>query len=372
MLPNRLFFILFFSVFAFCDTNTQGYLRLGFENHRDAKSVSDIAMGGKLKIISSDFHGISVATAFYNSSALTKAYNKGVVFYSFENKNVTLLGEAYINWVYKNTQIKIGRQVIDTPFADSDDIGMIPNLFEAATFINNSFDDTLLFFSYITKMAGVDAPVMDRFTNIADKNAIKIAGCIYEGMKNLSFEGWYYDVSDQENIFYFQSMYKQNYRHADMTFGLQYAKQNFNENKRADILGVMTQIIHAESGITLSGAYNKTISKNEAIAENFFGGGPFFSSAEHLSPFDGGVDAKSLSIGLSYDASAIALKNLILSCSGLWIESKDKKDINELDFVFSYLFFKDFAVDFIYSVIDDKNSKNNSFKNLRAYINYTF
>ncbi len=47
----------------------------------------------------------------------------------------------------------VGRQVIDTPFADSDDIGMMPNRFEAYTLRNSDLENTTLTVTHIVKMA---------------------------------------------------------------------------------------------------------------------------------------------------------------------------------------------------------------------------
>ena len=41
------------------------------------------------------------------------------------------MAEAYINYKYDTLNFRAGRQVLNTPLADSDDICMIQNTFEA-------------------------------------------------------------------------------------------------------------------------------------------------------------------------------------------------------------------------------------------------
>ncbi len=373
-MPTRsLFFILFlFTVFAVAETKSEGYLRLGIQNHHQSKTYSDVALGGKLKINSPKLYGMSVSAAFYTSNALIKAANEGVAFYGSQNKNITLLGEAYLDGVYKDTHVKIGRQVIDTPFADSDDIGMIPNLFEAVTVTDSSLKDSILFFSYVNKMAGIDASKMESFSKFDTEDKVLIAGMIYDGFSNLSLEGWYYDINSDTDIIYLQTFYEGSFRYGDFTLGAQYANENFEGEKRAKIWGLMSEITHRDSGLSFSVAYDKTFSRQNASAENFFGGGSFFSSGEHLTISDAGEDGKVLILGVSYDASVSGIKNLFISLSNLWLKGDREKEMNEVDFTVAYELASDLTLDLIYSDIDDKMEKNNSFKNFRAYINYIF
>ena len=50
-----------------------------------------------------------------------------------------------------NTNIKVGRQKLNTPLAGADDARMLPNLFEAAVFITHDIEDTTLILAHITR-----------------------------------------------------------------------------------------------------------------------------------------------------------------------------------------------------------------------------
>ena len=52
-----------------------------------------------------------------------------------------ILGELYLKVKFGNTELKIGRQELNTPFADMDDGGMVPNTFEALSVLNTDVEN---------------------------------------------------------------------------------------------------------------------------------------------------------------------------------------------------------------------------------------
>ncbi len=53
--------------------------------------------------------------------------------------------------LFGNTNIKIGRQVLNTPLAGADDARMLPNLFEAAVLSNTDIENTTLIAAHVTR-----------------------------------------------------------------------------------------------------------------------------------------------------------------------------------------------------------------------------
>ncbi len=53
-----------------------------------------------------------------------------------DGENYAFIGQAYLNYEFGNTNVKVGRQRLDTPLIGSDDARMLPNLFEAAVLTN--------------------------------------------------------------------------------------------------------------------------------------------------------------------------------------------------------------------------------------------
>ena len=125
------------------------------ENNRNS-----LATGGYIGYKSPDFHGLSVTAALYGvygfdihdedaEVAGSSSYDPAL--YGDRFKNYLFLGEAYLNYTYENTMLKVGRQKLDTPLAGADDARMLPNLFEAAVVTNSDLKDTTLIAAHITK-----------------------------------------------------------------------------------------------------------------------------------------------------------------------------------------------------------------------------
>ncbi|MBN2249521.1 MAG: OprD family outer membrane porin [Campylobacterales bacterium] len=125
------------------------------ENNRNS-----LATGGYIGYTTPDFHGLSATAALYGvygfdihdedaEVAGSSSYDPAL--YGDGFKNYLFLGEAYLNYTYENTTVKVGRQRLDTPLAGADDARMLPNLFEAAVVTNSDIKDTTLIAAHITK-----------------------------------------------------------------------------------------------------------------------------------------------------------------------------------------------------------------------------
>ena len=141
----------------FEEIKTSGYLRATYEIHavKESDTFKDGAIGGKLHIETGTYEGILLGTSFYTSNALGSDDNQGLVPFRGEVANsYAIVGEAYIQGIWGNTLVKIGRQEIDTPFVQVDDIGIVPNTFEAYILENKDLTDTTLFLGQIQKWQG--------------------------------------------------------------------------------------------------------------------------------------------------------------------------------------------------------------------------
>jgi hypothetical protein len=74
-----------------------------------------------------------------------------ILLYGDAFDNYAFIGQAYINYAFGNTNIKIGRQRLDTPMAGADDARMLPNLFEAAVLSNTDVENTTLIAAHVTR-----------------------------------------------------------------------------------------------------------------------------------------------------------------------------------------------------------------------------
>ena len=113
-----------------------GYLR-SYEWSNNNFYNSDVdnnvfTLGGKLKAESGEVGHFSVGAAFYTSHALSST-NGADSYDPTLGTNINTLGELYLNYNNYSTNVRIGRQAIDTPFANSADYRMVPALYQGAT-----------------------------------------------------------------------------------------------------------------------------------------------------------------------------------------------------------------------------------------------
>jgi len=173
-----------------------------------------------------------------------------------DGENYGFFGEAYLNYATGNTNIKVGRQRLDTPFAGADDARMLPNLFEAAILSNTDIENTTLIAGHVTQMT------MGTFSNIYDNNlefglqsgyglgttlaqsgdfedmgtvalgagndtdGVTVGAVIYKGIDNLTLQLWDYYAHDLMNVVYLQGDYGFDVSALKMTVSGQYINQS--------------------------------------------------------------------------------------------------------------------------------------------------
>ena len=378
-MKQNLLFLLFLSLvnselYAKSETVVDGYIRGTYHTHdiKDDKLYKDDAIGGKLHFETASTDGVSLGASVYGSTTLFNDDNEGLISLRGEtHKSYSIIGEAYLKSEFGKNVLKVGRQEIETPFAQVDDIGMIPNTFEAATLINNTMENTTLFLGQIQKMAGVDAEVIDEFTKVNGSKNMQVLGLTYEGIANLSLSGWYYRLSGAEidKITYVEAIYEKKLGAYVYGWGLQYSKQGQNIGKSSTVLGATLNLTAKNMGLTLSGAYNET---KDASAFSGFGGGPFFSNSEYLILDNAGENANAKWMGVEFDASVLGVDGLSMGVGKITLETEAKKEATEVDFVASYEMNKEMEIHMVYSDLKGANVDEDDAKHLRVYANYNF
>jgi len=339
-----------------------GYLRAGFQSQDE----SEFAVGGKIHVETNPVNSVSFGASFYTTNGIDKKYNTGIAYFSSDMHSYSILGEAYIKAIFSNTEIKAGRQEIDTPYAQSDDIGMVPNSFEALTFSNSSFADMTIFAGYLKKMSGVDSDRPEKFNSISDVYSI---GVSYEGFEDIALLAWYYDVDELAKMTYLEAGIEKKFADLSFDFDFQYTNQNFESVGEVDVYGASFGI--GKNGITLSIAYDKTDSTDGQVADNFFGGGPFFVNCEHDTMSEAGANGEAFRYGLEFDLDGYGVSGLGVGMS--YFDAKgDESDINEVDFAVNYEVDDNLRFDLIYSDATDNLDSSESFKNTRFFANYRF
>ena len=364
---------------TFENITVDGYMRVAYEVHHveNVDTFKDGAVGGKLHIETAPILGISLGSSFYTSNSFGSADNRGLVPFRGEVANsYSILGEAYLKAVLGKTTLKLGRQEIETPFIQTDDIGMVANTFEAYVLENKDISDTTIFMGQIQKMAGVDAEVIDQFTRVNGSNNMQVFGVTYEGIKNLTLSSWYCRLKDAQvdSIGYIEANYEATYSGIGYGLGIQYAKETYLketylQEKDASVYGVNTSISYEPASVTLGAAYNKA---DGNAAFSGFGGGPFFSNSEYLIIDNAGKYGSQTCFGLEWNASTMGIDSLTLGLSKAILKNKQHQTSTEIDLVASYEIDKDIEIHIICSDIDGANVGEDTAKHLRVFANYNF
>ena len=357
------------------ETVVDGYVRGTYHSSdfKEDKVYQDDAIGGKIHFETASTDGVSLGASYYGSTKLLNDDNGGIVpLRGEQGRAYGIFGEVYLKYESENSMFKVGRQEIETPFAQSDDIGMVPNSFESLLFSNSGIENTTIFLGQVNKMAGVDAEVIDRFTKVNGSNNMQFAGLIYEGIENLTLSGWYYRLKGGliDKITYIEANYENRFnRNYSYSLGFQHSKQNYHEGEDAKVSGGTLRIISENLGLTLATAYTKV---EGGEANSGFGGGPFFSNSEYLIIDNVGADGMAKWIGAELDGSRFGLQGLSVGVGKIILEKSSKEKATEIDFVVSYRF--NSAIDFhaIYSDLKAKSVDEGEAKYLRLFANYNF
>jgi imipenem/basic amino acid-specific outer membrane pore len=375
----------------FTKAKTSGEIRLGYvaQDNEDNTKNKNGAAGGHLAIETASLNGISFGTAFYTTNTLQSKDidTLGTSLFNSNDKSYAILGQAYINVSLDKTNLKVGRQQIDTPFIDSDDIRMIPNLFEAYMLSNNDIEDLILTAAHVSKWSGVDAVTPEKFQKLVESgNGATMLGATYSGIKESELSAWYYDINDFTKIAYLTASTKLGLSDgATLNLAAQYA--NFSEysvngaatNIDGNVWGASAELAFESIGTTFSTAYNKSSNKAGKSVSNGFGGGPFSTSMEE-NTIDSLEGAKAYVAGISFDFSTVGVDGLSLAyAKGKFRDSLTTShvEIDESDYTLEYSYNDNLSAVLLYTDAKTKtdgivNSDDTTFKRIQAYANYKF
>ena len=335
------------------------------------------AVGGILKYELAAYNGFNAGVAVYTSHDIPFTTGDGTKHnseLSSSNGDYTTVGEAYINYNYKDLNFRAGRQQLDTPLADSDDIRMIQNSFEAyvATYDYNGFN---FMAGRINSWQGIDAGLDDGWS-ATGKNGTNFGGVAYNDIYELNL--WYYNITDATNALYFDTGI--NYALSD-TVSVHAMMQLLKENELAqsgydaDIYGGMLELL--VGGVGLNFAYNTTDASNNKQTFSGTGGGTLYTSLDTTTLDVIAIDreAQALVSGISYNYDNLNF----LYAYGAFIGDKDsnakKAYIVEQNIGLEYNINEEFILSAIYIIEEDRESKvktENDWNRAQLMIHYNF
>ena len=307
-------------------------------------------------------------------------------FFDADGKSFLLISEAYLHGQWGNTELKFGRQILDIPHADSDDIRLIPNYFEAYTLSNTDIKDLTLSTGLIRKMAGWENGVdSSTFINIGETlgteaiEGVLYAAAQYEGITDVSLSLWYYHYADIANILYAEAGYTLHAsKYLDITFGLQYdasydTGKALLQAQEARTFGVSMEFVLEDIGLHVLIAYN-TDNGSTGASGLSLGGGALFTSMEDQTLDAMGQAAEAWVLGLGYHFETLGLEGLNagIAYGSFQAEITSNYNAKELDAVVEYSFNEDFSIVLAYADIDSKTDSLSDYTQIRVVANYNF
>lgn len=374
---------------AFKEGKISGQVRAAYINQDNALDADTYAtsIGGILKYETAAWNDIKLGIAGYTSQKIDFATGNNESanndFFGNNAKSYIYLGEAYIDYSTDDFALRVGRQQIDTPFAQTDDIRMLPNTFEAAFATYKVVDGVTLLGGYLKRFAGYDSGNdISEFKKLdgVDSNGALVLGVVNESVENLAIQGWYYGINNLTNILYTDATYS---LALNETMGLEFAGQfgYFNETKNSGIAGNVYGIgvSFNVDMLTIGAASNFVSNDNGKTIINGFGGGPYYTSMEEMT-INGLEDARAYQINAEIDMTKAGIEGLKLAT--LYgdfrgkIQGLDAK-VTEFDIVADYTLNDNICADMSYAIIDDKNKNNNAatdggYDRFLIRINYSF
>ena len=366
----------------------------GSANNPTSANPYATAIGGQLKFETAHVSGFGAGVEFSTVQAvgiLSGDNDKGerATMMVSNDGHYTEVSQAYLEYTKNNMTFRAGRQLIDTPLADSDDIRIVNNTFEAyiATYER---DNLFVLAGYLDRWQGTDAGLVDTWQNTG-KDGTYLTGVNYES-DVFHFSAWYYDISDTNTNNSIgagignKSIYIDGTFHAlskeDLTLDIsaQYLNQREDENSgtEANIYGFMVEA--GISDLELMAAYNKRNADDDKTSFAGFGGGTLYTNMDNMiiDTISGG-DVNAYVLGVSYVIRDVTAGYAYGRFTRDATINLAKEDVIEHNFGVEYAANDNLTFFAIVTVDEDKedtgtNAINNSgdFTNIRVSASYNF
>lgn len=345
----------------------------------DAVDTYSTAIGGLLKYELAKYNGFNAGVAFNTSNDMAivsgdRDAGKNNDELSSSNGKYTQLTEVYINYAYQDLNLRIGRQVLDTPLADSDDIRMIANTFEAyvATY---SISDFELMAGNIQRWQGVDAGLDDGWSKTGE-DGTWFGGVSYDN--GIAFNAWFYNITKLTNASYIDLGYGYDIDKEIALYGsIQYLNEQEIDNSgvKASIYGVSAELVIYGLGFNI--AYNKSDKQQGKGNFSGAGGGSLFTNMDTMiiDEITQDRDASAIVAGLAYDIGNWKFLYAYGDFKGEANSAGEKQRIVEQDIGFEYTVNEEFSFAGIFVIEDDKQSvtkSENDWNRMQLMVAYNF
>lgn len=368
-----------------------------YHDEKSGHSPYSTDIGGQLKYELAKFNGFGAGvelTTSHSINALTGDDERENTFISSPDKSYTEMSQAYLEYKYEDFDLKVGRQLIDTPFADSDDYRIINNTFEAAI-ATYDISDFSLMLGYLDRWQGTDAGLdVDNAWQDTGKDGTYFGSVAYEN-GNFSTSAWYYDISETDPLTNTlgQNVANQTaYIDGAVEFPLndtlevhlnaQYVNQSAQNNSdiEASIYGLLVEL-QIDEALTFGLAYNNSEKKSGKGSFSGFGGGTLFTSMDNmiLDNITSDRDSSAVVAGLTYGFGDFSLLYAYGDFDGDANSLGEKEHIVEQNIGVEYATTENLVFSAIIVIDDDKEDSGSGayyddgdFTNYRLTVNYHF
>lgn len=350
---------------------------VGYHQHATADTYAT-AIGAFLDYESMHYKGFNLGAELEISKDLNfasgeRSLGKNNPELSSTDGKYTELSQAYLNYKYDNLDIIVGRMLIDTPLADSDDIFMIHNTFSGAV-ASYEYKDATFMVGHLSKWQGTDAGLDEPWVKTSDSGT-NFGGISYTG--DLEFNVWYYNITKVTNALYGDIGYTYHLNSAtDLHGGMQYLheKELSGSGIKADIYGAYGEAIIGNATLTL--AYNYAAKNQGKDSFSGLGGGTLYTNTEKaiLNDITNDRSASAFVAGVAYTINDVNLLYAYGDFDGNADSFGIEKHIVEQDIIVDYTY-NDFVLSLTHSISQDrKNAAKTSddWERTQVFIAYNF
>ena len=373
-------------VHMFDDAKVTGQLRSLYSDigYKSSQDVYATALGGFMKYELAEYKGFSGGVAFVISQDVSSLSGDGVAYndeLSSSHRNYTQMSESYLNYSFNGLNLRAGRQTLDTPLADSDDIRMVSNSFEAyvATY---EYENFTFMGGSLLSWQGYDAGLDNSWSNTA-KDATYFSGVSWSD-ELIDVNLWYYNINGEvgdttaNNSYYGDIVgHIQLSKELFLHIGGQYLKQNELDRSgvSSEIYGAMTELVAYGLGINI--AYNKSLKKENKQSFSGFGGGTLFTNMDNMIVDNIAVDrdVDAIVAGISYEYKDFNFLYAYGDFCGSSNSLGKEEHIVEQNIGFAYEKEESLTLGAIFTIQDDREEtgiNGGDWKNLRVLVAYNF
>lgn len=316
------------------------YFTRDFENREDEAAFS---LGGALRAESGSIGFMKVGLGYYTAQDMGTNPDDPAKVNGRLGSDLEVLGEAFVKFTALDSDLTVGRQLINTPWANAGDAFMIPFTFQATSFINKSIEGLTFEIDYLSEIKNRNS---EEFVNVGHWTSKRYgvapststSGTMNMGAKystkSITLEAWLTRVSEFFDTGYVNGNYNFNVGGSITPFvGVQYAQQ---KDSGDSLLGEVDSTLYGIQAGSGFGKFKATLGFN-SVAEQTSA----FKNGAFLAPY-------------SYATSPLFTNNMLET-----FENVDSGDAGKITFnysPFSSLAMKLSYADFNFDNVVDRNA----------------